>query len=90
MHRKTAGIQHDARQQRLGFQLSDVVLGGHELQQFTHQLAGAGSKGFMIQKDRVINMPYRHAVMVDNNHAAAFFVNLLVFQQALLVCIGYD
>ncbi len=44
----------------------------------------------MIQKDRVINMPHRHAVMVDNNHAAAFFVEFLAFQQALLVGIGYD
>ena len=44
----------------------------------------------MVEQQRVVDMAHRHTVMVDDNDAAAFFVNLLAFKQALLVGVHHD
>ena len=90
MQRKAAGVQHDAGQKGLGLQRGDVALAGHELQQFADQLAGAGSVRLVVEQDGVVDMPHRHAVMVDDHHPLAFFVDLLAFQQAFLVGVHDD
>ena len=44
----------------------------------------------MVDQRRVVNVAHRHAVMVDDDDALALFVDLLAFQQALLVGIDDD
>ena len=44
----------------------------------------------MVDQRRVVDVAHRHAVMVDDDDALALFVDLLAFQQALLVGIDDD
>ena len=44
----------------------------------------------MVDQRRVVNVAHRHAVVVDDDDALALFVDLLAFQQALLVGIDDD
>ena len=44
----SAGVQHDAGQQSMGFQRGDVVFLRHKLQKFTDQLTGAGRIGLSL------------------------------------------
>ena len=90
MQCKAAGVQHDAGQKCLGLQRGDVVFLRHELQKLTHQLAGAGRIGLMADQRRVVDVAHRHAVVVDDETCLHFFVDLLAFQQALLVGIDDD
>lgn len=72
MQRKAACVEHNACQQCVGLQRGYVVFLGHELQQLTHKLTGAGCIGLMVEQQRVVDMAHRHTVMVDDNDAAAF------------------
>lgn len=44
----------------------------------------------MVDQRRVVNVAHRHAVVVDDDDALALFVDLLAFQQALLVGVDDD
>ena len=44
----------------------------------------------MVEQQRPIDVPHRHAVVVDDDDALAFFVDLLAFQQAHLVGVHHD
>ena len=44
----------------------------------------------MVNQRRVVNVAHRHAVVADDDDALALFVDLLAFQQALLVGIHHD
>ena len=44
----------------------------------------------MVDQRRVVDVAHRHAVVVDDDDALALFVDLLAFQQALLVGIDDD
>ena len=44
----------------------------------------------MVNQQRVVNVAHRHAVMVNDHHALTLLVDLLAFQQALLVGIHHN
>ena len=67
LHHKVVGIQHNARQQRLGVHRvngrSLDVLG-----QFRHHFRGGTGIGLMVENQGVFDMGNHHPVMVDHHH----------------------